>query len=264
VQDVDAQHGNVSKDPLTYRDFARPWKVSETPLQSHARSQVLSGAMYQLFVSLYEEGVESGTAPAQAVCAAAATLGELVMHSTEHVPEQDMTLHDVALGYLTTDRELFGGKHHDRLVKLLIESELITQEDVDAWAKRLSELPTLTLPAGAEAQDVAALIPQSLDALGFGTGAYGLRVERFERDAAGRGFARLELTEGKQADAKGLGRYGLITFRPDGTVSDYLPPVSGVPAELDELLFWMRQLGVIKKAEYRKPLAEARAAQPKD
>ena len=91
-------YGALVGDRPAMRDAVNDATVSTTEDEVHDRSEVLTGALYRLFVTIYNEARRRS--PERALEQAGATLGIFLMHTTDYTPENQMTLEDVGKAYL--------------------------------------------------------------------------------------------------------------------------------------------------------------------
>jgi hypothetical protein len=218
---------------VAMRDAFNDRTVSTTSAEIHDRSEVLTGAAYRFFLVVYGEG--KGTP--RALEEAGDVLGTFLTLATDYVPENTMTLEDVAQAYLKVDRELFGGRYQTFLVSEFVRREIFDASSLTEWLAHEAALPSLYLSPQATDQDVDALVQANLDQLGIGPDL-GLNLQSAIRDSRrGRTIVRVELTLGRGADALPLGNHGILVFRPDGTLADYHGPLpSGVAVNVRALV----------------------------
>jgi hypothetical protein len=81
------------------RDAFHDKNVSDTSPEIHDRSEVLTGALYDLFLNIYG-GLRRDHGPAGALKRAGRILGTFLVRVADFTPENRMTLEDVAKAYL--------------------------------------------------------------------------------------------------------------------------------------------------------------------
>ena len=226
------------------RDAFHDKTVSDTSDEVHDRSEVLTGAMYRVFVSIYGDLKRQNRE--RAVEEAGAIMGTFLTGTTDYTPENTPTLEDVGKAYLKVDKEFFGGRYHHRLVDELTRREIFNVNSVTAWLAHEAAVPHLRLRA-TNAEEVDALVQANLDRLGIGPD-FGLIVQSVTRDNQhGQTIVRLQLTLGRGAGAVLLATHGILVFRADGRLADYhapLPPDVGSHALAMALIDHGRRLGL--------------------
>src|SRR5437016_10887694 len=110
------------------RDAFHDKKVSDTSDDVHDRSEVLTGALYRLFVSIYGELKRQNRE--RALEEAGAIMGTFLTGAADYTPENTLTLEDVGKAYLKVDKEFFGGRFHDRIVAELTRREIFDADSV--------------------------------------------------------------------------------------------------------------------------------------
>lgn len=227
------------------RDAVNDATVSTTSPEVHDRSEVLTGAAYRLFVSIYNELSRQGSE--RALEQAGTIMGIFLTHATDYTPENRMTLEDVGKAYLKVDAELFGGRYRGRLVNEFRRREIFDAHSVDAWLAHEASLPDLRLPFGTGQEQTAHLVAANLDLLGIGPG-FGLVVQSVTRDDRSRKtIVRVQLTLGRDTGAVALDNHGVLVFRENGTLADYhapLPAGSTSHVEVLALLDEARRIGL--------------------
>jgi hypothetical protein len=206
---------------------------------------VVTGAVYRLFVSIYDD--LKGQGEERAVEQASSILGVFATHVDDYTPEDWMTLEDVAKGYLKVDAELFGGRYRDRLVGEFTRREIFDASSLDEWLAHEAGLPDLRLPYGRGRQAAVALVRSNLDRLGIGPD-FGLTVQSLTRDGRlRRTIVRVQLTQGRGAAAVPLDNHGVLVFREDGSLAEYqapLPADGAVQVAAAVLLDEARKIGL--------------------
>ena len=255
---IEAQ-GALLGDGLPMRDALHDKTVSETSPEVHDRSEVLTGAAYRLFLTVYG-GLRREFGAAQALAKAGRVLGTFLARSADFTPENRVTLEDVAKAYLTVDAELYDGRYHDVLVAEFTRRELFDADSVDEWREHQAALPTLRLPRAASDADVDAWLRANADALGVGP-QFGLRLQSVTRPDSFRPdvgpehtLVRLQLTLGREKGATPLANHGILVFRANGELADYHAPL---PAS--ESVATGRAASMQAQAEALGTLADARA-----
>jgi len=126
----------------------------------HKVGHVISGGLYELFTSLYEDGKAAGKAPEEAIAEAKDVVGTLAMRATRHVGEHNVSFRDYALSMVKIDRELYGGAHEAQLRAAFEKRKLIDPgEDLGAALQaREKKLPEFVLPG--DVKDPAEVMAQ--------------------------------------------------------------------------------------------------------
>jgi len=237
--------GYLVGDKPAERDALNDATISNTSDEVHDRSEVLTGALYQLFLGIYED--LKGQGDEKALDQAGTILGLFAIHATEHTPEDRMTLEDVAKGYLTVDAELFGGRYHDRLVAAFQRREIFDAHSDDAWRAHQAALPNVRLPYGVADKLASQVVGANLDRLGVGPD-FGLTVQSVVRDKRfRRTIVRVQLTQGRGPAAAPLADHGILVFRENGTLADWQAPLpfdGASDADAVSLLGRARQVGL--------------------
>jgi len=227
------------------RDAVNDHTVSTTSPEVHDRSEVLTGALYRLFVSIYGELKRQNRE--RALEEAGAIMGTFLTGAADYTPENTLTLEDVGKAYLKVDKEFFGGRFHDRIVAELTRREIFDADSVTAWLAHEAALPHLRLHRPNAQEEVDALVQTNLDRLGIGPD-FGLIVQSVIRENQhGQTIVRVQLTEGRGASAVPLDNHGILVFRANGRLADYhapLPPDVGSHALAMALIDHGRRLGL--------------------
>jgi hypothetical protein len=196
--------------------------VQNTSDQVHDRSEVLTGAVYGGFQSLYQQLRDSGLSPEQALTQAGDELGGLMLEVAAYCAENVMSLSDIALAYLAADAEHHGGKLRGALEAEFLRRGLLTPEAIATWETKRKALPTLTLPADLSRDAMQAWLNQHQKAFGAEAPA-SLQLHRAEPDANGYTQVMMQLVIGEGADRFVLGNAGNAIFRPDGSLASLHP-----------------------------------------
>jgi len=232
-------------EPL--RDAVNEATVSTTSPEVHDRSEVLTGALYRLFVSIYDDLSRQS---ADGLKEAGARMGIFLTRAADYTPENAVTLADVGKAHLKVDAELFGGRYRDRLVKEFKRREIFDLGSFGEWQAHEAALPKLRLPLGSGPSQAAKLLRQSLGQLGIGRDL-GLIVQSVTRDERFRQtIVRVQLTHGRDAAATPLDNHGILVFRENGTLADYhapVPPDGTFQAQALALLDQARELGLDRR-----------------
>ena len=209
------------------RDAFHDKKVSDTSAEFHDRSEVLTGALYRLLVSIYDElQRQSGV---RALEEAGAILGTFLTAATDYTPENTLSLEDVGKAYLKVDKEFFGGRYRQRLVDELTRREIFGANSVLEWLTHEAAVPLLRLPHGHGVREVESLVQANLDRLGIG-GDFGLVVQSVIRDdRRQQTVVRVQLTLGRDPGAPLLDNHGVLVFRANGRLADYHGPLPENP-----------------------------------
>jgi hypothetical protein len=207
------------------RDAFHGKTVSTTSPEVHDRSEVLTGALYRIFVDVDADLLRQGMIPLRALQEAGRMMGLFAIRAGDFVPENSVTLEDVAKGYLKVDKELFGGRYRGRLAAEFRRRQIFDSSSLGEWLAHEGSVPKLALPFGASKADVGQWVEEHLADLGIGP-AFGLVVQEVIRDRGfGQTIVRVQLTEGRGAESTALGNAGILVFRAGGTLADYHPPL---------------------------------------
>lgn len=217
------------------RDAVHDKRVSDTGEEIHDRSEVFTGAAYKLFLNVLSRCDRRDGAKA-ALLQAGETMGTFALRAMDFMPENRVTLEDVARAYLKVDKEFFDSKYRQFLVDEFVRREIFDSQSLASWLAHEAAVPALRLRGRAGEQEVDALVQAQLDALGIGP-EFGLALQGVVHDRRfGQTIVRVQLTMGRGANAVPLANHGILTFRSNGRLADYhgpLPPVaSQLPAAL--------------------------------
>jgi hypothetical protein len=231
--------------------------VSTTDDEVHDRSEVLTGAAYKIFYRVFLDLTQRGMSDFDALQQAGNIMGIFLMRSTDHTPEETVTLEDVGKAYLKVDKEYFGGRYHDILANEFRFREIFDDSSLAEFDAHEADLPQLTVQQR-NPLAVRQLIQDNLDKLEIGPG-FGLMLQGWTVDPEGRQIVRVQLTLGRGDDAQRLDNHGILVFRPDGSLMDYHSPLpSGLsPALALQRIHQAEQLGLDRHGA---PLAITQAA----
>jgi len=208
------------------RDAFNDLKVSDTTEEIHDRSQVLTGAAYKLFLTVYsrmknEQGIEEQ----EALRKAGEIMGIFLTRANDYMPENQATLEDVAKAYLKVDKEFFGGRYHVVLVEEFTRRELFDAGSVTEWLAHEAALPDLRIPRRWPEGKMEEMVRTNLDRLGIGPD-FGLKLQSLTREhRLGQAIVRVQLTQGRGEGATPLDNHGILVFHWDGTLADYHAPL---------------------------------------
>jgi hypothetical protein len=132
--------------------------------------QCISGALYDLFVSLYEREVAAGTRQEKAVGDARTITGSLMLLALDFVGEHGVALHEYALALLRADSVFYNGENTNQLCTVLVDRGFIRSRD-DA----LAELASLV-----DSVPVAILSPQYSERDEIFSGIYAIENQQLE------------------------------------------------------------------------------------
>jgi hypothetical protein len=243
--------GVMIGDGSELRDAFHDKKVSDTSTEVHDRSEVLTGAAYKFFLTIYDE-LRPQLGAEEAVRQAGNILGFFVTRSADYVPENQMTLADVTRGWLKVDKEYFGYRYHQRLVDEFTRREIFDADSVREWLAHEAAIPQLFLLHEWPDQKIEQVVLANQHQLGLGPD-FGVQVQsitRLEhnrrgpvrRNEAATIIVRVQLTQGRGDDAPRFDNHGILVFRPSGMLADFhspLPP--GEQAELSPNVFEQTQ-----------------------
>jgi hypothetical protein len=212
------------------RDAFHDKKVSDTEEEEHDRSEVFTGAAYSFFLTVYDELKRTHEAE-EALRQAGQILGFFLTRATDYTPENQMTLEDVAKAYLKVDKEFFGSRYHQVLVDEFTRREIFDGDSVREWWAHEVAVPQLFLHPQWSDEKIEQVLQANLDKLGIGPD-FGLKLQSVTRiENASRGplrgrgpaqtIVRVQLTQGRGAQAQPLDNHGILVFRPNGLLADY-------------------------------------------
>jgi hypothetical protein len=115
------------------------------------------------------------------------------------------------------------------LVNEFTRRELFDEAALRDWLAHEDALPRLWLPSWSTDKEVAKFIELNQDRLGTAPD-FGLKLQSVTRlNGAGQGrmIVRVQLTQGRGADAMPLSNHGILVFRANGDLADYHSPVPG-------------------------------------
>lgn len=208
------------------RDAFHGKKVSDTSDEVHDRSEVLTGAAYNLFVTVYSRlKNQSGMSEMSALREAGEIMGIFVMRSTDYTPENTMTLEDIAKAYLKVDKEFYDSQYRDVLVSEFIKREIFDESSEAEWMEHEASVPDLKLLSGSSDQDIEQLVQSNPEKLRIGPD-FGLKMQSVTRDRRFRQtIVRVQLTDERGDDAELFDNHGILVFRKDGTLAEYFTPL---------------------------------------
>lgn len=113
----------------------------------HRVGQVISGALYELFVRVYERSVFSGNNVWTAITDAKDTVGSLMLRSLRFVGEHRVSFGDYAIALMRVDRDYYDGRNRAALITVLSRRGLVDADvDIDLEIeKRRMLVPLFTL-----------------------------------------------------------------------------------------------------------------------
>ena len=206
------------------RDCFHDKRVSDTTEEIHDRSEVLTGAAYKIFLTVYDE-LKRGNKAEEALQKAGQIMGVFLMRSTDYTPENEMTLEDVAKAYLKVDKEFFGSRYHSALVNEFVRREIFDANSEHEWLVHENSLPYLYLYPYSSDQDIEEFLQANVNLLGLGQD-FGLKLQNVTREGRfGQMVVRAQLTLGRDEYATPLNNHGILVFRADGLLCDYHPPL---------------------------------------
>ncbi len=221
------------------RDAFHDKKVSDTSDQVHDRSEVLTGAAYKLFLTIYSK-LKSEHGAEEALWEAGQIMGIFLARAADFTPENQMTLEDVAKAYLKVDKEFYGGRYHAALVEEFTRREIFDANSVSEWLAHEAATPALQLPWRSPDHKVEELVQANLDKLGIGSN-FGLKLQSVTRSnllgpaiGLAQTIVRVQLTRGRGDGAILLDNQGILVFRANGTLANYHSPLP--PDDLASLL----------------------------
>lgn len=222
------------------RDAVNTLKVSDTSTQFHERSEVLTGAAYKVFQGVFEGLKQEGRSPAEALREAGNVMGTFLMRTTQHTPENAMSLEDVGKAYLKVDQEYFGGKYRGLLEGELTARGILTPASLKAFAAHEAMTPRLVLTDRSR-EGISQLLKDHQEQLNLG-GGFGGKLTSFHTDDRGQTVVRFQL---ERAGAV-ANNHAVMVFRADGSLMDYQNPMpaSLEPAKAAALLDQARSLGL--------------------
>ena len=223
-------------DGTALRDAFHNKKVSDTSDEVHDRSEVLTGAAYNLFLIVYNRlKNEQGISEMKALTTAGDIMGTFLARSADFTPENTLTLEDVAKAYLKIDKEFFDSRYHGSLVNEFIGRELFDANSLNEWMAHEANIPDIRLEPHSSDHEIDQLVQANLDQLGLGLD-FGLKLQEVIRDSRlHQTIVRVQLTDGRGSQSPLFDNHGILTFRADGTLADYyspLPEGNGLPMQL--------------------------------
>lgn len=211
------------------RDAFHDKKVSDTTDEVHDRSEVLTGATYKIFLTIYDQLKRDHTAE-EALRQAGQIMGIFLAHSTNYTPENYPTLEDVAKAYLKVDKEFFGSRYHAALVDEFTRREIFDANSEHEWLVHEDSLPYIYFSRQSSDQDVEELLQANANILGIGQD-FGLKLQSMVRDNRFRQtIIRAQLTLGRSDSAIPLDNHAVLVFRADGSLADYHAPLQPYPS----------------------------------
>ncbi len=252
------------------RDAFHDKKVSDTSKEVHNRSEVLTGAAYKLFLTVYS-GLRSEHGAEEALKRAGQIMGTFLTRAADYTPENQMTLEDVAKAYLKVDKEFFDYRYHAVLVEEFTRRELFDADSVREWQAHEAAVPKLWLPPRWPDHKMEQLLQANQDKLGIGPD-FGLKLQSItrinhRRRATGpeQTIVRVQLTQGRGDGATPLDNHGILVFHASGLLIDYhspLPPgdYAPLPDAFSQAMAMVRigQANQLSLAQHGAPLSIVR------
>jgi hypothetical protein len=221
------------------RDAFHNKKVSNTSTEMHDRSEVLTGAAYRIFLTIYGE-LKTELGAEEALRRAGQIMGFFLTGAADYTPENQMTLEDVAKAYLKVDKEFFDSRYHAMLVDEFTRREIFDANSVSEWQAHEAANPQLWLHPRWPNQKVEEMVQANQDKLGVGPDL-GLklqsvtRINHFRRGIGpAQTIVRVQLTQGRGEGATPLDNHGILVFHASGMLTDYNSPLP--PGEQASLL----------------------------
>src|SRR5262245_26154518 len=247
--------GAMTGEDVSLRDAFHDKKISDTSEEEHARSEVFTGAAYKIFLTIYG-GLRAELGDEGALRKAGEIMGIFLTRANDYMPENQMTLEDVAKAYLKVDKEFFEYRYHAALVDEFTRREIFDALSVPAWWAHEAATPQLWLPPKWPDHKIEQLIQANLEKLGIGTD-FGLKLQNVTRSnqlVRGMGpqqaIVRVQLTQGRDDSATPLDNHGVLVFRASGMLADYhapLPP-DNHPSPLPDAFSQAQAMSMIGQA----------------
>src|SRR5262249_51539802 len=164
------------------RDAFHDKKVSDTSSEEHDRSEVLTGAAYKLFLTVYS-GLKSehGVEEQEALRKAGEIMGTVLTRAADFTPENKTTLEDVARAYVKVDKEFFDSRYHAMLVEEFTRRELFDADSLNEWLAHEAATPPLYISRRPSNEQVEWMLQSNLDRLGIGPD-FGLKLLSVTQD----------------------------------------------------------------------------------
>jgi hypothetical protein len=240
------------------RDAVNEFRLDDTSEEVHARSEVLTGAMYRVFQAVYNADVKGLMAAnghvgvstqatteekKAALQSAGKTMGTLLFRSANFAPENFNSMQDVAKSLLTADEVHFDGRLHAALSSEFLRRNLLGEDDLKEWKLHRTAVKSLGLSTPKD--DVQAYLDARLEAIIPGGKQRGFTLvpqARFSDDE-GRECLRVQLVHTADGVPHLVGNHGLLAFSasrnglPGGLLDLHSPFPRGLdPASADTLL----------------------------
>lgn len=245
------------------RDAFHDKKVSNTADEQHDRSEVFTGAAYKIFLKIYDE-LKGERGAEEALWQAGQIMGFFATRANDFMPENHLTLEDVAKAYLKVDKEFFAYRYHAALVDEFTRREIFDATSVSEWMAHEAATPMLWLHPRWSDQKVEEMAQANQDRLGIGPG-FGLKLQSVTRinqfrptPHPAQTIVRVQLTEGRGEGATPLDNHGILVFHASGMLADYhsplppgddasLPPDGFAQAQAKTMIGQAQQLGLDKR-----------------
>jgi hypothetical protein len=213
------------------RDAFHDKKVSDTTNEMHQRSEVLTGAAYKFFLTVYSE-LQSEHGAEEGLRMAGQIMGTFLTHANDYMPENQMSLEDVAKAYLKVDKEFFDSRYHAALVEEFTRREIFDADSVSEWMEHEASMPQLWLQPWYPDLKVEELLQANYDKLGIGPD-FGLKLQSVARRnrlmrtmGPEQIIVRVQLTHGRGEGATLLDNHGILVFHASGMLTDYHQPLA--------------------------------------
>ncbi|MEO1163058.1 MAG: hypothetical protein AAFV98_04680 [Chloroflexota bacterium] len=119
---------------------------TELSRQEHNYSRLLTGAVYDILVGIYERFIENNAPPFVALYQARDIIGHLIIMAIELGPVGELDFSDVARAFVTADEVLYKGRYSAILRFVFNERKLLSKAETDAHRDAIQSLPSLLLP----------------------------------------------------------------------------------------------------------------------
>jgi hypothetical protein len=158
-----AERGKEAAGATFLRDLVNTFRYQETwnlpatapssrlSSESHSFSRIFSGAVYQIFVRIYEarRKASSRLSAEDALCDARDAVGKLMATALVLAPPGDAVFRVMAMSMFKAEQQLFNGKYFDILKKVFSNRRILRVKDAEIFKPQSRSGIGKAMPVGA-------------------------------------------------------------------------------------------------------------------